>query len=119
MPENRPDRLPEARGTLSQLAIAVDGAALRAFCDRWEVSAFGVFGSVLREDFGPDSDVDVIVEFQESARHTLRDLATMREELESIFGRPVDLVTRRGLEASRNSVRRESILSQAVLLDVA
>ena len=72
-----------------------------------------MFCSVLRDDFGPDSDVGVLVQFEEEARHTLFDMVHMEEELQEIFGRQVDLVTRRGVENSRNYIRRKSILNSA------
>lgn len=57
----------------------------------------GLFGSVLRDDFGPESDVDVFVTFAPEARPSLFDLAAMRDELSTFFGRPVDLGTKRSL----------------------
>jgi predicted nucleotidyltransferase len=67
-----------------------------------------VFGSVLREDFGPDSDVDVLVSFQPDSTWDLLDLVDMRDELTALFGRDVDLVEEEGL---RNPFRRSNILS--------
>ena len=84
-----------------------------AFCRRWLIVELAFFGSVLREDFGPDSDVDVLVQFDPRAEHTLFDMVRMQEELKAIIGREVDLVSRRGIEASRNYMRREAILNSA------
>jgi uncharacterized protein len=78
------------------------------FCERWQVNEFSLFGSVLRDDFRPDSDVDVLVSFNPSAPWSLFDLVTMQDELQKIFGRTVDLVEREGL---RNPFRKRSILS--------
>jgi len=89
------------------------------FCHRWKITRFALFGSVLRDDFQPESDVDVLVDFAEDARWTLFDLVSMQEELEAIFGREVDLVSRRGIEHSRNPVRREAILSSAEVVYAA
>jgi len=83
------------------------------FCQRWQVIEFALFGSVLRHDFGPNSDVDVIVQFHPNAHPTLFDLTYMEEELKAIFHRDVDLVTRKGIESSRNYLRRNAILSSA------
>ena len=88
---------------------------ITAFCERWQVTQLDVFGSALREDFGPDSDVDLLVSFEESARHTLFDMVRMEEELKKIFGREVDLVSRRGIERSPNYIRRKAILESAEL----
>ena len=78
------------------------------FCKRWQVNEFALFGSVLRDDFRPDSDVDVLVSFNPAAPWSLFDLVTMQDELQNIFGRPVDLVEREGL---RNPFRKRSILN--------
>lgn len=81
------------------------------FCTKWGVIEFSFFGSVLTDDFHPDSDIDVLVTFEEDSKHTLFDLVHMQDELKQIFGREVDLLTRRGVEQSRNYIRRKSILS--------
>lgn len=75
-----------------------------------------LFGSVLRDDFGPESDVDVLVQFEDEARHTLFELDEMELELREIFRREVDLVSRRGVEASHNYLRRNSILASAQVI---
>ncbi|MCX7707080.1 MAG: nucleotidyltransferase family protein [Anaerolineae bacterium] len=83
---------------------------LTDFCRRWEVSELALFGSVLRADFRPDSDVDLLVSFAPSARRTLFDIVKMQDELEGLLGRKVDLVERRAIERSENYIRRRSIL---------
>ena len=72
-----------------------------------------VFGSALREDFGPDSDIDVLVEFASERTPGLIQFADIERELERLFGRDVDLVTRNEVERSRNYIRRRSILDSA------
>lgn len=89
------------------------------FCRRWKITEFAVFGSILRGDFRPDSDIDVLVTFAPDARWGLFALHRMRRELEVIFGREVDLVSRRGIEASRNYIRRKAILNSAQVIHVA
>lgn len=84
---------------------------LEAFCRRWKIREFALFGSVLREDFGPDSDVDVLVSFDQEARWDLFDIVDMQGELAVIFGRKVDLLDREAVEKSRNPFRRRGILS--------
>jgi uncharacterized protein len=81
---------------------------IQAFCRKWRVREFCLFGSVLREDFRPDSDVDVLVSFDPDSEWDLLDLVDMREELSALFGRPVDLVEK---EALRNPFRRRRILA--------
>jgi predicted nucleotidyltransferase len=101
------------------IAIDVPTEQLRAFCRKWKVTEFALFGSVTRDDFTPASDVDVMVEFAEGAPWTLSSWLDMREELIALFGREVDLAERSGVEQMRNYLRREEILNTAVLLDVA
>jgi predicted nucleotidyltransferase len=81
--------------------------ALNAFCHKWRVQELALFGSVLREDFSPESDVDVLVTFDQKAPWSLWDLIAMREELEGMLGRKVDLVEK---DAIRNPFRRREIL---------
>jgi len=93
--------------------------AIAGFCRRWKVTEFALFGSALRNDLGPDSDVNVLLSFASDARWTLFNMVYMQAELEDIFGRKVDLVTRRGIESSRNYLRRRAILSSAEVIHVA
>jgi uncharacterized protein len=86
----------------------IDPDQIADFCRRWKITELALFGSVLREDFRPDSDVDVLVTFEPGAPWTLWDLSRMRIELEAIFGREVDLVEKKAL---RNPFRRQAILA--------
>ena len=97
----------------------VDKGRIAAFCRDWKVSELALFGSVLRGDFRPDSDVDVLVTFLPGARHSLFDLVRMERELAGIFGREVDLVDRTALEQSKNYIRREEILSSSEVIHAA
>jgi len=97
----------------------IDTAQIGEFCRRWKVTELSLFGSALRDDFGPDSDVDVLVTFARDSRPTLFDLVHMKEELEAILGHTVDLLSRRGVEQSRNYLRRRAILSSAEPIYVA
>lgn len=99
--------------------ITLDNQAISDFCHRWAVTELALFGSVLREDFRPDSDVDVLVTFAPDAHRSLFDLARMQEELGGLLGHEVDLLTRRGVEASQNWLRRQAILSSAQVVYVA
>ena len=96
---------------LTRAQIDLPKKEIAKFCKKWGVSEFSFFGSVLTDDFRPDSDIDVLVTFEDDAKHTLFDLVHMQDELKQIFGREVDLLTRRGVEQSRNYIRRKSILS--------
>jgi predicted nucleotidyltransferase len=95
---------------MKKIQIAIPHALLREFCDRWKVTELSLFGSVLREDFNKDSDVDILVSFSEGAHWTLFDMVHMQDELEAILGRKVDLVSRRGLETSKNQFRKKTII---------
>lgn len=99
--------------------IALPREEIVDFCQRWKIVEFSLFGSVLRDDFGPDSDIDVLVTFDREARWTLFDLVHMQDELEALFGRKVDLAERQGVESSENYVRRRHILSSAQPVYVA
>jgi hypothetical protein len=92
---------------MAQVNIAIPEQRIRDFCQRWKIAELSVFGSVLREDFRPDSDVDVLVTFAEDARWSLYDWVDMIAELREIFGRDVDLLSSRSL---RNPFRRREIL---------
>ena len=83
------------------------------FCKRWHIDEFAVFGSVLRSDFGPDSDLDVLVSCSAEADWGLLDHLQMEQELVTLLNRNVDLLTRRAVEQSRNWIRREEIRSTA------
>jgi len=89
------------------------------FCRRWHVRELSLFGSVLRDDFHVESDVDVLVSFDEQARCGLFDLVRMENEIGEIFLRKVDLVSRRGIESSRNYLRRNAILTSAKVIYAA
>ena len=100
-------------------SVPLDREQLADFCRRWQVTEFALFGSVLRYDFRPDSDIDVLLTFASGAGVTLFDLVAMQDELRGILGREVHLVSKRAIEMSRNPLRRQAILSSAEILDVA
>src|SRR6266540_3279744 len=93
--------------------IPIDRDKIAEFCRRWKITEFALFGSVLRDDFRPDSDVDVLVTFAPEAEWSLFDHMAMEEELSAAFGRKVDLVSRRAIERSANWIRRQAILESA------
>lgn len=101
------------------MKIKIPKAKLADFCKRWNVSEFAIFGSALSADFRPDSDVDVLISFAPQAQITLFDMVHMQDELKAIFGRDVDLVSKRGVENSRNYLRRKNILDSAQVIHVA
>ncbi len=94
------------------VAIPVDRQTVAEFCRRWRIVELALFGSVLRDDFRPDSDVDVLVTFADDARWGLLDHIAMEEELSRLMGRKADLVSWRAIERRKNWVRSNAILSQ-------
>ena len=102
-----------ATGSTISLDLTIPKELIAEFCRVNQISRLAIFGSALREDFGPNSDIDLLVSFEPSASHTLFDMYDMKVGLEEIFGRKVDLVSQRGIENSRNHLRRKIILESA------
>ena len=105
-------------------AVAGDGPArsphvdppreqIAEFCRKWRVDEMALFGSVLRDDFRPDSDVDVLLEFAPDAGISLFDYTDIQDDLEAIFGRRVDVVSKRGILQGRNPFSQKEILGRA------
>jgi uncharacterized protein len=101
------------------LNIQLPKSKLVEFCQRWNVNELALFGSVLRDDFRPDSDVDVLITFAPDAKRGLMTLAKMKYELEDLLGREVDLVSKSAVETSHNWIRRNEILGTAEVIYVA
>src|ERR1035437_4423654 len=102
---------------MSTAQIEIPVAVIRDFCRRWKVREFSLFGSVLRDDFRPDADVDVLVSFEDDAEWDYWvGWPEMIEELEGMFGRKVDLVIKETLE---NPFRRHEILSTRQVIHAA
>jgi len=89
------------------------------FCRRWRIRELALFGSVLRDDFDRDSDLDVLVTFAPDAEWGLLEHVQMEQELEVLLGRKVDLLSRRAVERSQNWIRRQSILDSAEVVYAA
>jgi predicted nucleotidyltransferase len=88
--------------------IQIDRERIAEFCRKWKITEFALFGSVLRNDFRPDSDIDVLVTFAPGFGITFDNRVEMLDELTAIFGRKVDLVEK---EVLRNPFRRHAILT--------
>ena len=95
------------------VAIDIPQQELDDFCRKWKIREVSLFGSVLREDFGPRSDVDVMVAFEPGAVNSLLDMVDAELELAKVLGRPVDLLERSAVEHSENWIRRRRILGSA------
>ncbi len=95
---------------MKTLPINLPMDELNDFCKRWRIKELAVFGSILRDDFGPDSGVDFLYTFEEGAPWSLFDVVEMKDRLREIAGRNIDLLSRNGIERSHNWVRCKAIL---------
>jgi uncharacterized protein len=91
---------------------------IKELCDRWQIVEFALFGSVLRDDFKPTSDIDVLITFAPNARKGLLTLARIKHELEDLLERDVDILTKQSIEQSHNLTRSRNILKSAQVLYV-
>lgn len=104
---------------MNELQLNISESQIAAFCKKWLIEEFALFGSVVRGDFNKDSDIDVLVSFKPEAKWTLFDHVDMQDELRKLFGREVDLVSRKGIERSRNHIRRREIIQSARVMYAA
>lgn len=102
-----------------QSRLGITPEQLAEFCQRWHVYELALFGSVLRDDFSADSDIDVLVSYQPTAKRGLFEKIRMQEELSSLLHRDVDLVSKKAIEQSQNWLRRKNILDSAEVIYVA
>ena len=98
---------------MATVQLPIPHKKIAAFCKHWQVTELSLFGSVLRADFRPDSDVDVLVTFSPKAEISLFDLVQMKLDLEKIFRRPVDVIEKDALE---NPFRKREILRTAQVI---
>lgn len=96
--------------------IDLSDLTLRALCRKWKIQRLELFGSARTGQLGPDSDIDLLAEFEPDEQWSLMDLARAEDEFASLFGRRVDLVDRKNLERSENWIRRDAILRSAELV---
>ncbi len=99
--------------------IDISNDKIVEFCQRNHICSFAFFGSVLREDFNADSDIDVLVEFEDGHCPTLMELVSIENELTKVFGRKADMVDRRSVEQSKNYIRRRHVLESLEAVYVA
>ncbi len=104
---------------MARAQIHIASKKLAEFCRRWKIVELALFGSALRSDFKPDSDVDLLVTFEADAGWSLMDHVCIQDELTDLLGRKVDLVSRRGIERSHNYIRRKAILDSAEVIYAA
>lgn len=99
-----------------KLAIALPINTIQAFCQRWQIAELSVFGSILRDDFDINSDVDFLYVLKPNTHWKLSDLIHAEEELAQLLGRKVDLVGKASVEQSHNWLRKRNILSSAKVI---
>ena len=104
---------------VKKLKIELPQQIISEFCHKWQIYEMCLFGSVLREDFRPDSDIDILVSFQDSVSWGLLEFSRMKRELENLLGRKVDLLTKKSIEQSHNWIRQREILETAQVIYVA
>jgi len=96
-----------------------DPEALRIFCEKWGVAELAVFGSVLRDDFRPDSDIDFLVTWAPGVKRTYWDMCVMKDDLAAVFHREIGLAEKHVVEADFNPIRKRNILGSARVLFAA
>jgi uncharacterized protein len=100
----------------AQLAIALPINTIQAFCQRWQIAELSVFGSILRNDFDANSDIDFLYVLKPNTRWSLRDLTQAEAELAQLLDRKVDLVAKVSIEQSHNWLRKRNILSSTKVI---
>jgi predicted nucleotidyltransferase len=98
---------------MEPVVLSIPRTELARFARRWRVTELALFGSALTPGFGPWSDVDILVTFAPDAQWSLLDHVEMQEQLSLLFGRPVDLVSKKAVMRSANWIRRQAILNSA------
>ncbi|MBP0030839.1 nucleotidyltransferase family protein [Roseofilum sp. Guam] len=99
-----------------KLQIRLPEPEIAQFCQRWRIVELSVFGSILRDDFNSNSDIDFLFTFSPDARWGLFKVMEMQQELENLVCRPIDFVSKRAIEHSENWLRREEILGNAEII---
>jgi predicted nucleotidyltransferase len=99
--------------------LGITASQLEAFCQQWHVAELSFFGSILRDDFTPASDVDLLVTYLPTAKRGLFQKIRMQEDLQALLNRDVDLVSKTAIQQSRNWLRRKNILNAAQVIYVA
>lgn len=98
----------------SRLGVSLE--TLAEFCQKEQIIELSVFGSILRNDFNADSDIDFLVTFNEQAHISLLGIIRLENELKKLLNRDVDLVSKKAIENSKNWIRRQKILDSAEVI---
>lgn len=111
--------IPLRKNMMLQTKFRLPEHEIEKFCRRWQIEELALFGSVLRNDFRPDSDLDILVTFTPEADWSLLDQIQMEQELADLLGRDIDLFSKRAVEQNHNWIRRQEILSTAQTIYVS
>jgi len=98
---------------MATMNLGVEMERIADFCRRWKISSLSIFGSAVRGELQPDSDIDLLVTFRSDADWTMFDHFTMEDELTRLLGREVDLISVRAVEENPNPITRREILDSA------
>ena len=98
--------------------LGVQFEIIEEICQQWGIIELAFFGSVLRDDFKSNSDLDILVTFEPNNKISLFDLENMEEQLKTLFNRSVDIVTKQSIENSHNWIRRQNILDNSEVIYV-
>ncbi|MGB0563537.1 MAG: nucleotidyltransferase family protein [Spirulinaceae cyanobacterium] len=99
-----------------QSRLGIPLQTLTEFCQTHQITELAVFGSILRDDFKPTSDIDFLVQFAPEAQISLLGIIRLETELQKLLKRDVDLVSKRAIENSANWIRRQNILENAQVI---
>ncbi len=96
--------------------LKIQPVQLQEICQQWQIVELALFGSVLRDDFDSESDIDILVSFAKEAKVSFFALEAIEEQLSKLFNRPVDLVTKQAIEQSHNWIRKQNILGNSSVI---
>jgi uncharacterized protein len=96
-----------------QTRLGLSNQEIVNLCHQWGITKMALFGSILRDDFRADSDIDLLITFAPNARQGLLTLAKIKHELESRLNRSIDLVPEASIQMSDNWIRQREILNSA------
>jgi predicted nucleotidyltransferase len=96
--------------------ISISQKQISDYCRRWKIIRLEIFGSATREDFNPNSDIDLLVEYDPDFHRTLADMDLMQDEIEDILQRNVDLIPKRSIQQSPNPYKRKNILDNSIVI---
>jgi len=98
---------------MKPMDLGIEADRIADFCRRWKIIRLAVFGSTVREELRPDSDIDLLVTFRSDADWTMFDHYTMEDELSRLLGREVDLISMQAVKENPNPITRREILDSA------